>query len=174
MLPLWFARNPAASAGRRVKAEYLYVDHAVFAMPGHLQRLPRTRGRRAIFVFFPDGHLDVVECGLEFNFDTKRLRAILTGAVVEHGTWDEPDSSTVAIHIPCSRFPAPPNAVPCVPPVTYRFGRFAPAGASRKVLDSGMRPGSSLVFAADLTNIEDLNRLLVREHLRGGKVRGKE
>ena len=166
MLTFGFVSVAHAASDRRAMRDYLYVNSFIYEIPGRIQRLVKAKGFRALWVFYPDGHLDVVECGLEFDFEKKRLRALLAGAVVEHGNWEKRELSSVAVSLPSSRFPQPPKAPPCKPPETFQLGRTGagPPGLLGKALLPTVNPNMSLIAAPSLDNFEDLRRLLDRQH----------
>ena len=166
MLTFGLVSVARAASDRRAMRDHLYVNSFIYEIPGRIQRLVKAKGFRALWVFYPDGHLDVVECGLEFDFEKKRLRALLAGAVVEHGKWEKRDQSMVAVSLPCSRFPPPPRDSPCKPPETSLFEptEAGPPGHLGKALVPIVNPNMSLIAAPNLDNFEDLRRLLDRQY----------
>jgi hypothetical protein len=165
ILPACSGWSLKANTAPHLDPQSVYVDSFVFSLPGHVQRMPKLLGIRAVYIFFPDGHLDVLECGLEYNSDTKRLRALLAGAVVEHGSWNEQGRSSVRLVLPCRRLPPPPGAVRCKPPEIFVLQRTVGTGpGARNALNADVNGNDFLVAAPDLHNLHTIETLLQAKH----------
>ena len=163
--PICIGETRPADSSTPGLRESVYVDSFVFERPGRIQRLNRRAGFSALYMFCSNGHLDMIECGLEFNFDTKRLSAVLAGAVLEHGHWERRERGVVALFVPCSRLPPPPNARTCDAP---RILTFQAAGSDGGTLGRRLvpvvNPNMTLVATPDLTNLKELDKYLLRKH----------
>jgi hypothetical protein len=139
------------SLGAAVRAQDVYVDSIVFGLPSPV----KAGGLRVLYVFYPNGDLVILSCGLSVHPGARKLTALLVGAAVERGHWREALRGTVTLSVPCSRLPPPPGAAPCQPPVTQVFSRIGQA------LVPPVNPNVTLVVAPTLTNLPAIERFLL-------------
>lgn len=155
-----------AARPRAIERNQVYAHSFVFTVSGHQQRVPRLQGMPQIWIFGADGHLDLLECGLHYDFNRQRLRADFSrGLFVQHGTWTRQGGLLTLTH-PCSRMPPPPGAPPCVEPqmrqlVIYESGT---RGITGNVLGPIINPNMRLIAAPDLVNFAELQRVVSRWH----------
>lgn len=138
------------SFGAAVRAQDLYVDSLVLGLPSPV----KAGGMRVLFVFYPNGDLAILSCGLRSHPGTRELTVLLAGAVVERGQWRESPRGTVTLSLPCSRLPPPPGAPPCQAPVTQVFTRIG------RSLVPPVNPNVTLVPSPGLSNLPALENFL--------------
>lgn len=145
------------AGGRDLTAGDLYVNGVLSDLPGRVQRLAARRGLRVLYAFFPNGRLDVLECGLVFDFGSKQLHVALYGAFRERGTWRLPAPAEVMITVPCPRFPTPPGAPACREPQTFALAASGRGpGRFGRTLTSPVNPNGPLVTAPAIENLGEL------------------
>lgn len=143
----------------RLKLDSVYTGDLIHETPGHVQRLPNLRGHTALYIFWPDGRLDTVECGQVYNFDTKRMWVDLADPLVQHGRWEKTRSASVVLTLKRSlRMPPPPGEAE---DRSDHRGEFMLSGPPRGDLTERMSAMNvSLVAVKQLTNLQQLERLL--------------
>jgi hypothetical protein len=149
----------AAPPAARLKIDYVYTDGLINRAPGHVQRLPNLPGHIALYIFWPDGRLDTVECGQVYNFDTGRMWVDLADPLLQHGRWEKTRSASVILTHPRSpRMPLPPGVAPDRRQHRYEFMLSGPARGALAERMSALNV--SLVAVKQLTNLQQLDRLL--------------
>ena len=158
LLTLAFCLSAAPPAAR-LKIDYVYTDALIHRAPGHVQRLPNLPGHIALYIFWPDGRLDTVECGQVYNFDTGRMWVDLADPLLQHGRWEKTRSATVILTLAESpRMPLPPGVAPDRGQHRYEFMLSGPARGALTERMSTMNV--TLVAVKQLTNLRQLDRLL--------------
>jgi hypothetical protein len=152
-----FAEPPSVP----LKIDYVYTDNFIHEIPSHVAKLPNLPGHAALYIFWPDGRLDTVECGQVYNFDTGRMWVDLADPLVEHGQWEKTRAASVVITLPgvrSPRMPPPPGAA--LERGNRRY-ELVLSGPARGGLTERMAAlNSSLVAVKQLTNLRELELLL--------------